>query len=112
MVVSDDLFDHRNNLLRQVAREQGLSEKWLARWEAVEEAYRPDIVKDTPWPRVMDGVEMGHDGFGELVLEEGTLCSSCEQAINTGETVRYHLRTGETYCPACADLEPPSADMS
>lgn len=105
MVISDELFDYRNDLLRQVAREHGLSEKWLRRWEKVEEAYRPDIVKDRPWPRVMDGVEMAHDGFGELVLEDGTLCNSCGQEINKGQSVRYHLRTGETFCADCAALK-------
>ncbi|MFP4611564.1 MAG: 2Fe-2S iron-sulfur cluster-binding protein, partial [Thiohalophilus sp.] len=102
MVISDELFDYRNDLLKQVAREHGLSEQWIERWHTVEESFRRDIVKNSPWPRVMDGVEMGHDGFGEMVLEEGTLCSSCEQAIDRGESVRYHLRTGETYCPACS----------
>lgn len=104
MVISNELFDYRNELLRQTALEHGLGEAWLQRWAAIEEAYRPDIVKETPWPRVVDGVEMGVDGFGEIVLEAGSLCNSCEQEINKGQTVRYHLRTGETFCPTCSAL--------
>ena len=105
MVISDELFDYRNELLRQTAREHGLDEAWLRRWEIIEESFRPDIVKDKAWPRVMDGVEMGFDGFGEIVLDEGSLCNSCEQEIHKGESVRYHLRTGETFCASCADLQ-------
>jgi len=112
MVISDELFDYRNHLLRQVAREHGLSEEWLQRWEAIEAAYRPDIVKETAWPRVVDGVEMAVDGFGEIVMEASSLCNSCEQEIAKGQTVRYHLRTGETFCPDCADLQTTPSNTS
>ncbi len=107
MVISDELFDYRENLLLSVAREHGLAEKWVERWHAAEAVYRPDIVKDAPWPRVVGGQELPLDGFGEMVLDEGSLCNSCEQPIERGETVRYHLRTGETYCAVCAALESP-----
>jgi len=60
---------------------------------------------------VMDGVEMGFDGFGEIVLDEGSLCNSCEQEIHKGESVRYHLRTGETFCASCADLQAASGSV-
>jgi len=110
MVISEELFDYRNSLLRQTARQHGLSEEWLRRWEVIEESFRPDIVKNSAWPRVVNGVEMGFDGFGEIVLDESSLCDSCEQEIKKGERVRYHLRTGETFCAACA--EPKSANGS
>lgn len=105
MVINDELFDYRNDLLRQTARNHGLDEKWLRRWEVIEESFRRDIVKDKAWPRVVGGVEVGLDGFSEIVLDEGSLCNSCEQVIKKGESVRYHLRTGETFCASCAALQ-------
>lgn len=112
MVISDDLFDYRDELLRQTARDHGLDEQWIARWHKIEEAFRADIVKATAWPRVVDGVETGFDGFGEIVMDEGSLCNSCGQAIAKGETVRYHLRTGDSYCTACAAMEAASGKSS
>ncbi len=105
MVISDELFDHRLDLLSQAARDHGLEERWIRRWEAAEEIYRPDVVKTRAWPRVVDGVEMTLEGFGEMTLEVGSLCDSCEDGIDAGAKVRYHLRTGETYCAACSALE-------
>lgn len=104
MVISNELFDHRLRLLRESAREHGLSEHWIRRWDAVEEAFRGDVVKSTSWPRVIDGVEVSLDGLGEMRLDVGALCDGCGRAVEPGETVRYHLRTGETYCVECATL--------
>lgn len=102
MVISDDLFDHREALLAQCLRRSGLSEPLIARWRALDERFRRDIVKAAPRKRVVDGVELPLDGYGEAVLEVGTLCDGCGLGIAAGERVRYHLRLGATYCPACA----------
>ena len=41
------------------------------------------------------------DGFGDMTLDIGSLCDGCQAEIPPGTRVRYHLRLGTTYCPAC-----------
>jgi ferredoxin-NADP reductase len=101
MVISDELFDYREALMTVCLRRHGLAEDMIARWNAYEESFRPDIVKSQPWPRIVGGQELPVDGFGEMVLEIGSLCDGCQAGISPGTRVRYHLRLGTTYCPAC-----------
>lgn len=101
MVISDEIFDHRERLMESVLRHHGLPEHLIQRWRRFEEGFRGDIVKATPWKLVIDGVEMPLDGFGEQELSIGTLCDGCQRAVDAGERVRYHLRLGLTYCAAC-----------
>jgi ferredoxin-NADP reductase/truncated hemoglobin YjbI len=102
MVISDELFDYREELMESCLRRYGLPEHLIRRWRAMEETYRADIVKSDPWNRVVDGVELPLEGFGEEVLGIGALCDGCGGEIAPGEKVRYHLRLGTTYCPVCA----------
>ncbi len=101
MVISDDLFDYREELMATAMRKHGLAERLIRRWRAIHERYRQDIVKSKPFPKVIDGVELPLDGFGELVLDLGGVCDVCENEIPRGESVRYHLRLGTTYCHRC-----------
>ena len=82
-------------------RRHGLAEHLIARWQAIEESFRGDIVKAKAFGRVIDGVEQPVDGFGHAVLEVGALCDSCERVLDAGAAVRYHLRLGHIYCDAC-----------
>lgn len=102
MVISDELFDYREHLMESCLRAHGLPEYLITRWLAMEESFRSDLVKEAPWKRVMGGVELPVEGFGETVVEVGTLCDSCGGEIDAGTPVRYHLRLGTTYCPGCA----------
>jgi ferredoxin-NADP reductase/truncated hemoglobin YjbI len=102
MVISNELFDHRQDLLVDCLRRHGLARHLIERWRQMEECYRPDIVKSAPWKRVQNGVELPLDGFGRMVLEVGSVCDGCGGEIACGETVQYHLRLGSTYCPACS----------
>lgn len=102
MVISDDLFDHREALMVSVLRQHGLPDHLIQRWRDIEEGFRPDVVKTEPWVKVMAGVEMPLDGFGEMTVTVGTLCDGCSGEIQPGELVRYHLRIGTTYCQRCA----------
>jgi truncated hemoglobin YjbI len=104
MVIPDEIFAHREALMRWCLRRHGLPEHLVQRWNALEERFRNDIVKLQPWPRVVDGVEVPLDGFGELTIEVGTICDGCGREINPGEQVRYHRRLGSTYCCDCAAL--------
>ncbi|NIR60299.1 MAG: 2Fe-2S iron-sulfur cluster binding domain-containing protein [Gammaproteobacteria bacterium] len=101
MVISDELFDYREELMVACLRRHGVPEHLITRWRAVEERFRRDIVKTEPWSRVVNGVELPLEGFGEETLEVGTLCDGCKREIDAGEHVRYHLRLGTTYCNSC-----------
>jgi len=105
MVISDELFDYREKLMVDCLRDHDLPEHLIKRWLALDESFRSDIVKNKPFAKIVNGVEMPLDGFEKLVIDEGTLCDSCENAIERGETVRYHVRTGLTYCKACMGPE-------
>lgn len=101
MVISDEIFDYRERLMEASLRRHGLSDPLIERWRRIEERYRADIVKDSPWKLVVDGIEMPLDGFGEVELSAGAICDGCQRVIEVGERVRYHLRLGLTYCPGC-----------
>lgn len=101
MVIPDEVFDYREALMTECMRRQGLAEPYIQRWLAIEESFRSDIVKDKPFGRLVDGVELPVEGFGETVLEVGALCDSCGRVLEPGEHVRYHLRLGHIYCSGC-----------
>jgi truncated hemoglobin YjbI len=101
MVVSDELFDYREELFAGCLRRHGLPEPLVARWRSVHECFRKQIVKDAPRPKMLRGKPLPLEGYGELVLDVGFLCDGCEGALEPGTRVRYHRRTGRTYCTAC-----------
>ena len=101
MVISDELFDYREQIMENCLRNNGLPEHLIKRWLAVEESFRPDIVKDKPWNKVMNGVELPVEGYEELVLDTGAICDSCNKPVDAGTRIRFHLRLGTIYCPHC-----------
>ncbi len=101
MVISDKLFDYREQLLVKCLKKHGLAEHFIQYWVELDESFRQDIVKNTPQPKIINGVALPLDGFEVLKIDEGTLCDSCNQPIEKNEMVRYHLRLGLTYCPDC-----------
>jgi ferredoxin/truncated hemoglobin YjbI len=102
MVISGALFEHREALMREQLVAHGLTESQIARWMRIESHYRRDIVKAQAWPRVVGGVELPLDGYGKQVLDEGTVCDHCGEAVDAGTEVLYHLRLGRVSCPECA----------
>jgi ferredoxin/truncated hemoglobin YjbI len=102
MVISDELFDHRANLMLDCLRAQGLPEDMVQRFHQVEEFYRRDIVKAAPVAKMMGDIELPLDGFEELTMDVGTLCDSCEREVEPGEKVIYHVRIGKVYCSDCS----------
>jgi NAD(P)H-flavin reductase/truncated hemoglobin YjbI len=102
MVIPDEVFDYREALMVECMRRHGLAEPYIQRWRAIEENFRGDIVKDKPFGRLVDGVELPVEGFGETVLEVGAICDSCGRVLEPGEHVRYHLRLGHIYCGECS----------
>jgi len=101
MIISRELFDYRENLMRATLSKHGLAPHLVERWIAMEYAYIDVIIKNKPWKKIVDGVEYPVDGFGEAVVECGTLCDACGREVSPGESVTYHLRTGEVYCLDC-----------
>jgi ferredoxin/truncated hemoglobin YjbI len=101
MVISHELFDYRAEILLNCMREHGLDEAMARRWHALEERSRGDIVKETPWPKVVGGQELPLEGYEDLVMDCGALCDGCGGAIEAGEAIRYHVRLGTVYCARC-----------
>lgn len=101
MVISDELLDHREALMEASLRRFGVPEYLVRRVRAIEEIYREDIVKDKPWKKVLFGKEIPLEGFEEMIMDDGTLCDSCQQEIQVGEKVQYHVRLGKVYCTSC-----------
>lgn len=102
MVISDDLFDYREDLLADVERRHGLSEHSIAQWRALNEAFRKQIVKGKPVPKKIPGMVFPLEGYEKLVLSAGSVCDDCFCEIAEGQTATYHVRTGKTYCDGCA----------
>jgi truncated hemoglobin YjbI len=101
MVVSEELFTYREELLEKVMREHGLDERFVKRWRAIDECFRKQIVKDAPRPKMIRGQPIPFEGYEALVLDAGTLCDGCEAVLDPGTTVRYHVRTGKAFCATC-----------
>lgn len=101
MVISTDLFDYREKIMEDTLRENHLPEHLIKRWMEMEYRYKPVIVKDTPWSKMFDGVELPVDGFDELITECSALCDGCGGEIGEGERATYHLRIGKMYCQTC-----------
>lgn len=102
MVISDELFDYREDLLAEVERRHGLSERSIEQWRSLNEAYRKQIVKTKPVAKKMAGMTLPLEGYEKLTLSVGSMCDECFCELADGQTVTYHVRTGKTYCDACA----------
>lgn len=103
MVVPQDLFDYRAEMMKDSLRKFGLSEEMVERFHAIEDYYREDVVKDTPFPKKIGDTEMPLEGFDELVMDVGTLCDVCQREVAPGEKVIYHVRLGKIYCSDCSE---------
>lgn len=101
MVISEELFDYRESLMLECLRHHGLAEHLVERWKNMENSFRAEIVKDTPWKRKFGDIELPVNGYDEIALDVGSVCDGCGEEIDAGVTVRYHLRLGTLYCPKC-----------
>ncbi|MEJ2141304.1 MAG: FAD-binding oxidoreductase [Gammaproteobacteria bacterium] len=101
MVISDELFDYRADLMKSCLRRAGVEEHLVRRFHALEEIYRQDIVKDKAWNKILFGKEVPVEGFETMIIDDATLCDSCEQEIQGGSKVQYHIRMGKVFCASC-----------
>lgn len=112
MVISDDLFDYREDLLMRCMRQHGLPESFCLRWRRVDEVFRKQIVKAAPIPRKIGGVSLPLEGYDEIELAIGTLCDGCSAELVEGGRVMAHVRTGKTYCLTCQPSHGSSSEGS
>ncbi len=101
MIISDDLFDYREQLFEESCRYCGLEDPYLSQILAFHESYRYVIVKDKMWPRINNGQVKPVKGFEDMVLDIGSICDGCHREIKAGEKVHYHDLTGEMFCCQC-----------
>ncbi len=102
MVISDELFDYREDLFEECVRAYGIPDHLFWYWRSVHEAFRREIVKSETRGVIVDGIESNVDGFIEETTRMETLCDGCTEEIGIGETARIHKRTGGLYCPDCS----------
>jgi truncated hemoglobin YjbI len=102
MVISDDLFDRREALMRAALQRYGLEDHLVSAWLRIDETYRKHIVKDVPRPRRVGGLEVGHSGTRYILLEVESICDGCAVVIASGAEVSYCARTGRVRCTACS----------
>lgn len=102
MVISDELFDHREALMESCLRDSGLPEHLIDQWLGLEEVFRKQIVKAAPVPLKIGGAAQPLEGYEEITTEIGTLCDGCEAPVDVGIVVLCHVRTGQQYCGECA----------
>jgi len=102
MVISNELFDYREDLLASFLRKHGVCEAHVKAWREIDEIFRAQIVKANAFTRKVGGVEMPLDGYETIELMFGTLCDQCSDALDAGTQATYHVRKGDTYCQPCA----------
>ncbi len=102
MVISDEVFNYREILLKSFMQKHGLNDAMITRWQVLEELYRPDIVKTRARGRMVGDIETPAEGYGKITLSVAGMCDACHEEIDTGTEVVYHLRTGELFCANCS----------
>ena len=101
MIISDDLFDYREELFEQCVRRHGLAEHLVRRWMAFHELFRRELVKTTQRGLIIGGVEHDKEGFSVEEISIATICDGCCGEIPIGSTARLHRRTAELFCQSC-----------
>jgi hypothetical protein len=102
MIISDALFDYREEVFFEVVRAHGLPEKFVRVWAGLNERFRREIVKSTERGQIIEGKEHYRNAKIREVITVDTLCDGCSCEINAGETVLFLQRTGEVFCEACS----------
>lgn len=101
MIISDDLFDYREELFESVLQSHGVPEELMRQWLAFHELFRRELVKNTQRGLIVDGKEHLREGFSQEQLTLDMVCDGCGHEMLTGSTGRMHLRTGQLYCQGC-----------
>lgn len=102
MVISEELFNYREELFFATVRRYGIPERFLRPWAALHELFRREIVKSEPRGLILFGVERSLEGYVTEILGVASVCDGCGGEIHEGETVQMQKRTGEIFCQSCA----------
>lgn len=105
MVISDELFDHREAMFEQVLREEQLPPHLVDRWMALHELFRAEIVKSRGRGIVSQGVEQPLRTQSLECLDIDTVCDGCATEIPAGRPSRYLFRMGRLHCEQCAGIQ-------
>jgi len=105
MVISDELFDHREALFEQALREDGLPERLVRRWAALHERFRAEIVKPVARGLRVRGEEHPVRVHAVGTLDIDAVCDGCGAEIKAGQPSRYQYRLGTLHCARCAGLD-------
>ncbi|MEQ8238692.1 MAG: 2Fe-2S iron-sulfur cluster-binding protein [Cyclobacteriaceae bacterium] len=102
MVISDELFDYREEMMIKHMRLKGLEQEYIDIWAEFQEYFRSRMVKSKPWLKIIDGYSYPMNGLEETVTTIGMICDKCHAVIDEGDTIKYHSHSGEAFCLACA----------
>ncbi len=103
MVISDEIFDHREQLMEESIRKYKLPEVYIKEWLDLDESYRKLMVKSKPWDKIQDGIVIPVEGFEEIILDADGVCDYCHQETHAGEKARYQVHEAKIYCARCMD---------
>ena len=103
MVITDEIFDHREALFEKVLIQNDVAETTRQKWLDMHESYRKYMVKEKPWPRIIQGIVQPISGFSRIKLEIDYICDSCNAELSAGASVLYNLDAGQLYCDDCSN---------
>lgn len=101
MVISEELFDYREEMFERHLRAHGVDDTIVRRWLAYQERFRREIVKHRARGLIVDGEERYLEGFSMEQLSCGSVCDGCGSEMFAGDWGRLHLRTGQLFCENC-----------
>ena len=105
MIIDNELFDYRNDLMEASMIHCGVEEQWRERWRKIDEHYRDMIVKTRKWPNIIGDVLVPIVGFEIMTADMDMVCDRCYDEIPAGTKVRFHKEEAQVYCQKCALLE-------
>lgn len=108
MVISPQLFDHREDLLEASLLRHGVSPEMALRVRRIDDVFRKAIIKKEPLRLKGKDQALGQE-LQTMQMDVGTLCDVCEAEVSIGDWVSYHARTGKTFCSACQPIVPRGA---
>lgn len=102
MVITDELFTYRENIIKECLVEYGLSEDLIQRWIDVDDIFRKVIVKSKPNDIKIGNTIRPSEGYVIEKLDIDTVCDTCFAEVKAFTEVKCHIRKGEVLCNKCA----------
>ncbi|MDH5609854.1 MAG: hypothetical protein OEY56_10265, partial [Cyclobacteriaceae bacterium] len=102
MVITNELFDHREKLFDDSMKKCGLDVASRAKIRKMNDFFRSRMVKEHPWPKILDGHIYPLEGYETHIAEIEMVCDKCFREIQIGEPMRYNTRLETIYCKECS----------